>query len=417
MRKKVGVIADNLTGANDSGVQFKKYGLNTRVILPSIPENISEHIADTDIVVVSTETRRMSPEESYARVYEIAKQLLNLKFDHYYKKVDSTLRGRVAEEIEAAMDALAMSVAVVVPSFPESGRLVRNGYLEILQDIDEGVSYPVCYVPSVIQGKSNSPVAILTLDDVHNGPLALGKCIKQLARGGIKKIVIDAVSDKDLYIIALSLASLRIPYLAVGSAGLASHLPIAWNLVQGTSAANRRVVVLVGTSNKVSADQVKNLCRSSQTVLVPLDTHGIYNGDCTKITDEAVETAGRILAGEKIPVIVLDSLMAGWSDAIGITERITNFSSTVSDIFANISKALIDKFGANTLFIVGGGTATDVCHRLAVSAIDIDRELEPGIPLGALIGGPYEGLRIITKGGGIGHADTLTEVLNHVSPP
>jgi len=417
MSKKVLVIADNLTGANDSGVQFKKYGLNTRVILPGSPESLIENFGESEVVVVSTETRRMPPGNAYSRVYELSKELQMLNFQHYYKKVDSTLRGRVAEEIEAAMDALTIPVAIIAPSYPLSGRLVRNGYLEIVQDTDEGGAYPVCYVPSILQGKTNAPVAILTLDDVHLGPKALAKSIKKLANSGIKKIVVDAVTDEDLHIVATSFSGLDIPYLAVGSAGLASQLPVAWNLVQGKSPANRRVVVLVGTSNRVSGDQVKHLCQDSRSVLVPLDTAAIYNGEFDKVTADAVEAAISSLAQENTPIIVLDSLMTGWKDPVGITERINGFSSAISDIFANITKSLISEAGANTLFIVGGGTATDVCRRLMVTAIEIERELEAGIPIGALIGGPYSGLRIITKGGGIGTSETLSDVLRHICSP
>ena len=52
---KLAVIADDLTGANDTGVQFSKFGLKTMVYFDSSePAFVSE---DSDVVVFDTNSR------------------------------------------------------------------------------------------------------------------------------------------------------------------------------------------------------------------------------------------------------------------------------------------------------------------------------------------------------------------------
>ena len=47
------IVADDLTGANDTGVQFRKFGLKTVV---SLKTNPGEWVRDTEIIVVDTDS-------------------------------------------------------------------------------------------------------------------------------------------------------------------------------------------------------------------------------------------------------------------------------------------------------------------------------------------------------------------------
>lgn len=68
----------------------------------------------------------------------------------------------------------------------------------------------------------------------------------------------------------------------------------------------------------------------------------------------------------------------------------------------------VSKLEAGGLFLCGGDTASLICNALSVRAIRLDEELEPGIPIGRLIGGPGSGLKVITKSGGFGSPDSIT---------
>jgi uncharacterized protein YgbK (DUF1537 family) len=117
------VIADDLTGACDSAVQFANVGLRTVVAF-----SLDAH---ADVVAFSTDTRNADPAEAAARlrmVSTIARARV------IFKKIDSTLRGNTAVEIVAALDAFGCNVALVNPAYPAMGRLVERGWLYVTTD-------------------------------------------------------------------------------------------------------------------------------------------------------------------------------------------------------------------------------------------------------------------------------------------
>ena len=56
------IIADDFTGALDTGVQFAAHGIRTQVVVdPQV--DFSDH--DAKVLVVDTETRHLPPKEAY----------------------------------------------------------------------------------------------------------------------------------------------------------------------------------------------------------------------------------------------------------------------------------------------------------------------------------------------------------------
>lgn len=123
---KLGVIADDLTGANDTGVQFSKQGLKTIVL--SKADSLVELSKQADVIVLDTESRALSKQDAYERVKEAANRLVEAKISIIYKKIDSTLKGNIGAEIDAVMDATGINPAIVVPAFPANKRVTVGGY-------------------------------------------------------------------------------------------------------------------------------------------------------------------------------------------------------------------------------------------------------------------------------------------------
>ena len=121
---KVAVIADDLTGAADSGVQLARAGYRTAVAFRGSPVPPAE---DLDAVAVDTDSRAMSAESAAKLVVEAGQSVRGARV--VFKKVDSTLRGPVAAELSAALEATGRRVAVVCPAFPDAGRTVSGGVL------------------------------------------------------------------------------------------------------------------------------------------------------------------------------------------------------------------------------------------------------------------------------------------------
>jgi uncharacterized protein YgbK (DUF1537 family) len=162
---KIAVIADDLTGANDTGVQFAKQGLATVVLLNA--GNLSSGAA-SDVVVIDTGSRALPAAEARARAAEAARLVKSGGIGTVYKKIDSTLRGNLGVEIDAIMDGCGLALAVVAPAFPQNGRLTVGG-LHLLNgvpleasEIARDPKMPVCEssLPALLAGQLKDLAAV-----------------------------------------------------------------------------------------------------------------------------------------------------------------------------------------------------------------------------------------------------------------
>ena len=117
----IAVIADDLTGAADAGVQLVHAGYRTAVFFRA-----TEVLADDlDAVAFDTDSRAMPAGFAAKRVLEAARAASEARI--VYKKLDSTLRGNVAAELAAALGGARRDRAVVAPAFPAAGRTTVGG--------------------------------------------------------------------------------------------------------------------------------------------------------------------------------------------------------------------------------------------------------------------------------------------------
>ena len=74
---------------------------------------------------------------------------------------------------------------------------------------------------------------------------------------------------------------------------------------------------------------------------------------------------------------------------------------------ADAARARIERVRPGAILLTGGETAIAVLRALGAGGLRLTGELEPGLALGTLAGGPFDGLVVMTKAGGFGDADTL----------
>ena len=78
---------------------------------------------------MSTESRNIDEWEAVEKVERAVKSFLeNFSFEYYYKKIDSTLRGHIALETLTMLDILGYDAAIIIPAFPQEGRITVGGY-------------------------------------------------------------------------------------------------------------------------------------------------------------------------------------------------------------------------------------------------------------------------------------------------
>ena len=89
------VLADDFTGALDTGVQFVKQGIKTEVLTV---KDLDFTAYDTDVLVINTETRHLSGSETFAIISNLVKKAKEAGVKYVYKKTDSALRGNIGAE-------------------------------------------------------------------------------------------------------------------------------------------------------------------------------------------------------------------------------------------------------------------------------------------------------------------------------
>ncbi len=216
-----GVLADDLTGAMDTGVAFARAGLETVVSFASRPE------PEAPVLVVTTDSRAAEP---IAAVRSAKRAAQRLAGRYVYKKIDSTLRGNIGAEISAVLEALNLKKAVICPAFPKSGRTVVNGRLLVNGVPLEKTAFArdsvspalTSCIAELLERESGIKAAGIGLSEVEKGPRHLSR---SLAEKPERLIVVDAVTSKHLAAIAGALAVTYIACLPCGSAGLAQALP------------------------------------------------------------------------------------------------------------------------------------------------------------------------------------------------
>jgi uncharacterized protein YgbK (DUF1537 family) len=79
----------------------------------------------------------------------------------------------------------------------------------------------------------------------------------------------------------------------------------------------------------------------------------------------------------------------------------------IVDRLADAARTRVDRERPGGLLLTGGETAIAVLRALGATGVRLAGQLEPGLALGVLTGGPFDGLAVMTKAGGFGDPDVL----------
>ncbi|MBQ3640839.1 four-carbon acid sugar kinase family protein [bacterium] len=424
----IGIIADDLTGANDTSLQFFLQGSKTQV---SFGEDISiDESLNTEVFGVSTETRNADLETSVERVKTVAKNIFKDEgFEHLYKKMDSVLRGHFAVEIMTLMDELEYEAAVIFPAFPNEGRSTIGSYHLVkgvpLQrtEVSRDPAFPIMesnivnLIKYQLEESEQNIVDAITLDTVMKGAGPILAKLNELISKGKKMVVVDAVSTTDLEQIALAVTKSTYKILPCGSAGGAQALSKIWHpdtnegdFIPPTVPKLPKLLVS-GSATDLTAAQIKRLKENDSidnTYFIAIKPENIFSDDFEDIADRIlnnlvkentviVHSSALIEDTEKLNDLLLDN---------EITKEA--FISKICDYLAAITRAVLAKTEA-VLITVGGETSYKCCRAIGSKNLQILDTVAPAIPLGI----DHKGQYIVTKSGNLGTQNTLIDIIRY----
>ena len=427
---KLLILADDFTGALDTGVQFSGKGIRTQVVVSS---HWVEPDSDCDVMVIDVETRHVPKEKAYEIVYDVCQQAVKYGIRCFYKKTDSALRGNVGSELQAAADAVLKKNIVFVPAFPAMRRITVDGvhYIDGIpvkesvfgQDPFEPVMYDrvdellraTGYRGGVI-GVSKAERKLQTAEDWKT---QASEERRQKAAEAAKQqlFLYDAETDADLDEIAEAVSKKSdIPILA-GCAGFAAKLPELLKLPvkeSGDVKLKENLVFLCGSVNPITKSQIVygEKMGIPRIHLKPEEKLEISYWD-------QPEGLGKIrqLAKDGMQHIIIDSNdEEGHNDTMEYAAQkgysIEDVRVRISETLGYLLKKLIDVGMEGTYLITGGDTLIGFMKAIGVSELEPVNEIRPGCVLTSL---NYQDKKhyVITKSGGFGQ-ERLIEQLTRI---
>ncbi|XFA98722.1 four-carbon acid sugar kinase family protein [Candidatus Izemoplasma sp. B36] len=405
--KNVFIIADDTTGANSSAILNKPLGYNCVSIYTKINE-----VKENSVYALSTNSRGIEKEQAYKVVKE---SLETLKGEDgiYNKRVDSTLRGNLGSELDAFLDYFPNKKAIVVASFPSSGRTCENNKLlvfgELLEktDVAKDPKCPVhtSVVTDLFKQQTSRKIDNIILNDVRSDKFS------SILKDKYNKndiIVIDAKHNSDIDLIAKTCVDLNLDIITVGPGPFTYYYTKNCKMKEAY-----KFYGLIGSVTLLSMNQMK-YAQQHGAYIYELDAHKIltegyeqYLDDCYK---EIIQISNDFL--------IITSSCLNKKSKLDLNKYCNNtqIPEDISNLINNrIAKLFIDVITLakpNCVYTSGGDTTVEFLKQAESFGLQMNNQIIPLTVESTILGGPFANLKIVSKGGLIGEDDTLVYIRN-----
>jgi D-threonate/D-erythronate kinase len=406
------VLADDFTGAMDTGHSFAVRGYSVRVF----PEEPAACDADPrthsnlDVLAIDMDTRDVEPQAAAAAVRD--RLASSASSPVVYKKIDSTLRGNVVPEVDAALDATGSDLAIVAPAFPSTGRVTVAGrHLVDGRPLEEAGYDSQSDLRSLFE-RSDYEVAVLGLETILEGPAAVRSEFESRDEGGPTIVVCDAVHDRHLRTIATGAESIDGDVLFVGSGGLAQAVSLpgeARPSADAVTAGNEDgVLAVVGSVNDRTLEQLDAV---SDELVFRLDPAAAV-ADPAETGRSAAADLETVLRTRGRAVVTGATSTADVDRANEAAARGVDPGERVATALGSAAGVTVTEVPLSGLFLTGGSIARAVLDELSATAIDLTGDaVVDGVPEGRIVDGPAAGTAIVTKAGGFGDRRSIVNCL------
>lgn len=408
---KLLIIADDFTGALDTGVQFAAGGAETRVVT-NVEYDFESAGEEVQVLVLDAETRHLKKEEAYEVVFRISRRAFESGVPYLYKKTDSALRGNVGAELKAVLDATGRPSIHFLPAFPRMNRITRNGIHYI-----DGV--PVH--ESVFGRDPFEPVTCSSIRQmIESGtPVTV---VSEMAQWrpcpGI--MVYDASTDRELTEAGRFLMDAGELHIMAGCAGFAGVLP---DLLHLNGRADRKIrltepfFVACGSVNPITRSQLdfaqKRGCGRIRLTPPQKLEQGYYE---TAEGKYFLDEWARRAAGQKMCMLDTNDPPGGGETLEYARERgisLEDLRVRISSTLGYILKELLERGLGGTLLITGGDCLTGFMKHIGCETIAPVCEMAPGTVLSEI---ELQGRRlgVISKSGGFGPETLLMDLARKI---
>ena len=421
---RLGVIADDYTGASDLAGVLSAAGLRT-VQTVGVPSGLpADELHDADAVVVALKSRSIEPARAVSLSLGALEFLRAGGATHILFKIcstfDSTDRGNIGPVLDALREATGSATAAVNPSFIETGRSLYRGHLfvgDVLLSDSPLKDHPLNPMNDpnlvrVLARQSTSPVVLVPLATVEAGAGAIRAALDDAARAGAGAAIVDSVLARHLDTLGEAVLDRPLSCGASGlGGGLARAIVAAGNATRDPaehppSPRDRRAAILAGSCSAATLKQIERAA-----TFMP-----VHRIDVAALLDRADEVARalewatpRLADG---PVLIATSAPAEERRALQsrVGAGAEHLGERLEAALADIAERLVAG-GLGRLIVAGGETSGAVVDRLGLQAFRIGREIAPGVPALHTLGQRHAGMALALKSGNFGGEDFFRSAL------
>ena len=403
---KLLIIADDFTGALDTGVQFAARGASTCVVVD--PDYPMEQ-AQAQVLILDAETRHLSGQQAYEVVYQATRRALDAGFTHIYKKTDSALRGNVGAELTAVLDASRSACLAFLPALPKMNRVTRQGihYIDgvpVAESVFGKDPFEPVTQSSVEAVLRQGSQATVVLHELGSEPW--------MTTPGIH--VYDAETEQDLKTIGKALGEngIRLSAGCAGFGAVVADLLLPPGEAPQLPKLEPGLFVACGSVNAVTLRQMEEAEKAGfqRIHLTPrqkLDAYWVRGEEKQEAVEHWLELAktGRCILDVNDPAGCDDTVQYAALHGMDVEFRRQRISANL----AILVKAMLDGGLEGTILCTGGDTLLALMKQVGVSALVPVGEIAPGAVLTRFRYREKE-YNIIAKSGGFGAPDLFIKI-------
>lgn len=402
---KLGVIADDFTGASDIALTIAEAGMSVTQFV-GVPSEETQ--ADVGAGVVSLKSRTAPVDEAISDSLAACDWLLSMGAEQIVLKVcstfDSTPQGNIGPVLEALAERLGTEIVLVCPAFPENGRSVYQGHLfvdDVLLNESGMQDHPLTPMTDpdlrrVLAAQTSWPVSHIASGVVTKGSDAIRSALPH----SNEMVIVDAIHDRDLESIGTAAKDQR---LLCGGSGIALGLPAnfgykpsapSWSPISGKG------VVISGSCSRATRRQVAAYRKTKPSFEVSAEA--VIRGEIT-----ADFLCDWVLAQPETPLVYSSA------DPSVVGQAQQQFGKDISahaieSLFSKLAKLLVLS-GVTRIVVAGGETSGSVVKGLEAEALVIGPRVAAGVPIVKV---KNQNVALALKSGNFGDVDFFQTALS-----
>ena len=419
MSVRLGVIADDVTGACDLAGGVAEQGLATSIFL-GVPDAATS--AEDECVVVGLKTRTIPAEDAAQASAAAAAWLRSRGASQLYQKYCSTFDSTDAGNIGPVADVLAASpdgpllLTIGTPATPAADRTQYLGHLfvgEQLLSESPMRDHPLTPMRdsdlvAVLGRQTSGTVALVPLPTVRRGATAVAAAIRTHRDHGAAHVLVDAIEDADLDVVAEAIPLLDSPVVLGGGAGLA--VAVARRSTPGPRTATELRVeeggrlILSGSASARTREQVA----AFPGPIVRLDPLQLAAEGAQRIEDQLTDL---LSSADEAPVLVSATAEPDRVREVQQHLGAEAAAALLENALGRLAALAVERSGVRRIVVAGGETSGAVAATLGVTRLAVGRLAAPGVPwttgtASAVPGSPAVGL--LLKSGNFGQVDLFS---------